>query len=94
MPMKEFTVGDMLKVLEKLDPDLPLYDHYFDEEVEKEVWFNVARPKPRKQTIYLVGTREKDQLTLAWTDNKSEGKIIDRKKIVVLYPPESGVIEF
>ncbi|KAF1080249.1 MAG: hypothetical protein GQF41_3417 [Candidatus Rifleibacterium amylolyticum] len=92
--MKEFTVGDMIKVLQKLDSELPLYDHYYDDEIAREVWFNVARPRPKKKTIYLVGTRENDQVTLAWTDNRSEGQLIDKKKIVMLYPPESGVIEF
>jgi len=92
--MKELTVGDMIRVLEKLDPSLPVYDHYFDEEIAKEVWFNVARPRPKKQTIYLVGVREKSKITLAWSDQKAGGEIIEKKKVVVLYPPEEGVIEF
>jgi len=55
--MKEFTVGDMIKALAKMDPELPIYDHYFDDEVQQEIWFNMAKPKPKKQTIYLQGTR-------------------------------------
>ena len=92
--MKEFTVGDMIKALEKMDPDLPVYDHYYDEELESEVWFNVAKPKPKKQTLYLKGTRDGDTVTLAWTDQNSEGKTIEKKKVVILYPPEKGVLEF
>lgn len=91
--MKEFTVGDMIKALEKMDPDLPIYDHYYDEELEKEIWFNMAKPRPKKQTIYLKGTQEEGQITLAWTDNRSDGKTVDKKAIVILYPPEKGVIE-
>lgn len=92
--MKEFTVGDMIKALEKMDPDLPLYDHYFDDEVQQEVWFNVAKPKPKKQTIYLKGKKEGNTLNVAWTDHTAEGKTIEKKKVVILYPAEKGVIEF
>lgn len=91
--MKEFTVGDMIRALAKLDPELPVYDHYYDEDVQKEVWFNVARPRPKKQTIYLKGTHDGETLTLAWSEKGAEGKTVDRKKVVVLYPPEEGVIE-
>lgn len=92
--MKEFTVSDMIRALEKLDPELPIYDHYYDDELQKEVWFNVARPRPRQQTIYLKGNKEGDTLYVAWTDRNAEGKTIEKKKIVMLYPPEKGVIEF
>lgn len=92
--MKEFTVGDMIKALAKMDPDLPIYDHYYDEDVQQEIWFNMAKPKPKKQTIYLQGTRKRNKVTLAWTDEKSAGTTIESKKVVILYPPEKGVIEF
>ncbi len=90
---KEFTVGDMIRALEKLDPDLPIYDQHCDDETLEEVWFNRDKPKPKTQTIYLKGSLEGDTVTLAWTDQRVGGKTIEKKKIVILYPQEKGVTE-
>ena len=90
---KEFTVGDMIKALEKLDPDLPIYDQYCDDETLEEVWFNWNKPKPKTRTIYLKASQEGDTLTLGWTEDRAGGKIVEKKKVVILYPPEKGVTE-
>lgn len=90
---KEFTVGDMIRALEKLDPDLPIYDSYCDEETLEEVWFNWDKPRAKTRTIYLKGTLEGDTVNLAWSEERAGGKIIEKKKVVILYPPEKGVTE-
>jgi hypothetical protein len=91
--MKDFTVGDLIKVLQKLDPALPLYDHYYDEELQQEVWFNLAKPKPKKQTLHLKATSGKGSLSLGWAEPNADGRTIEKKKVVVLYPAEKDVIE-
>jgi len=91
---KECTVADMIRALEKLDPALPVYDHYFDEEESAEVWFNVAKPTPKKKTIYLTAHKQGKNIKVQWTDDKSSGQVIEQKKVVILYPPASNEIEF
>lgn len=90
---KEFTVGDMIKALAKLDPDLPLYDHFFDDEEGSEIWFNLARPTPKKKTIYLTAVKEGRNLKVQWSDDKTAGEVVDKKKVVILYPPARGEID-
>jgi hypothetical protein len=91
--LKEFTVGDMIKALEKLDPALPIYDHYYDAEENAEVWFNVIKPTPKKQTIYLTARKEGRKLIAQWTDEKTSGQVVEQKNIVILYPPDKHAIE-
>lgn len=93
LPKKEFTVADMIKALEKLDPALPIYDHYYDEEERSEVWFNATKPTPKKVTIYLVAQKQGKNITVQWSDDKTAGKIVEQKKIVILYPQAPGEIE-
>jgi len=90
---KEFTVADMIKALEKLDPALPIYDHYYDEEEGEEVWFNVTKPTPKKVTIYLTALQQGKKIKLQWSDNKNAGQVVDKKKAVILYPPAKDEIE-
>lgn len=90
---KEFTVADMIKALEKLDPALPLYDHYFDEEECSEIWFNLAKPTPKKKTIYLTASKQGKTLKVQWSDDKSAGEVIEQKKVVILYPPARDEID-
>ncbi len=92
-PRKEFTVADMIKALEKLDPALPIYDHYFDDEECAEVWFNLAKPTPRKVMIYLTAQMEGKNIKLQWNDAKTAGQVIEKKKVVILYPPAKDEIE-
>lgn len=91
---KEFTIADMIKTLEKLDPELPVYDHYYDDEENAEIWFNVAKPTPKKKTIYLTAQKEGKNLIVQWSDDKNAGQIIEKKKVVILYPPATDEIEF
>jgi len=90
---KEFTVADMIKALAKLDPTLPIYDHYYDEEEGEEVWFNVVKPTPKKVTIYLTALQQGKKIKLQWSDNKNAGQVVDKKKAVILYPPAKDEIE-
>jgi len=92
-PRKEFTVADMIKALEKLDPALPIYDHYYDEEEGEEVWFNVTKPTPKKVTIYLTALQQGKKIKLQWSDNKNSGQLVEQKKAVILYPPAKDEIE-
>lgn len=90
---KEFTVADMIKALSKLDPALPLYDHYYDDEEGSEIWFNLARPTPRKKTIYLTALQRGKKLKIQWSDDKNSGEVVEQKKVVILYPPARDEIE-
>lgn len=92
--MKEFTIGDMINALQKLDPELPIYDHYYDEEQEAEVWFNLVKPNPKKVTLYLKARMEGEILIGELTDERAGGEILERKKVVILYPPGKDEIEF
>ena len=89
-PRKEFTVADMIKALEKLDPSLPIYDHYYDEEEGEEVWFNVTKPTPKKVTIYLTALQLGKKIKLQWSDNKNSGQVVEQKKAVIQTPLPAG----
>lgn len=90
---KEFTVADMIKALSKLDPALPLYDHYYDEEEGSEIWFNLAKPTPKKKTIYLTASKQGKTLKIQWSDDKTSGEVVEKKQVVILYPPARGEID-
>ena len=90
---KEFTVGEMISVLLKLDKDLPIYDHFYDSDVEAECWFNLSKPKPRKKTIYLYARKIGKETMCEWSEVKTGEKILETKKVVLLYPPDNTAIE-
>jgi hypothetical protein len=89
---KEFTVGDMIASLQKLDPDLPLYDHFFDEEAGAECWFNLSKPKPKRRTIYLKARPTQDEILLEWTDERGGEPVLATKQVVILYPLQKGEV--
>ena len=91
--MKEFTVGDMIKALEKLDPDLPLYDHYHDDDLDAEVWFNLTKPESKKVNIWLTPRVVDGEVMGEWTDSKPRGEILEQKKVVILWPMAKDEIE-
>jgi hypothetical protein len=93
--MKDFTVGDMIKVLQRFSPDLPMYDSYDDNGV---CWFNLARPKPKVKPLYLIQYTVEDEVVLALTDNKQDckkngGKLVAEQKVLILYPMKKNEIE-
>lgn len=94
--MKDFTVGDMIKILQRFSPDLPMYDSYDDS--DGVCWFNLARPKPKVKPLYLIQRMVDGETLLELTDNKTDckkngGKIVAEQKVLILYPMKKNEIE-
>jgi hypothetical protein len=91
---KQFTVADMISVLQKFDPNLPIYDCYEDEN-EGECWFNLQKPRPKVKKLNLFKRNADDGVVLKLTDERrvDDWEKINSFNVLILYPMKKGEIE-